>query len=538
MRTSMSLGTAAVLALASVARAVPMCAINCFQNAVTDYPPLDCTEANMYLCFCKSTFLALTFKDCTYTDCESAADTVEAIEFGLDLCEQLGAPLDIPTGPPESWTASATTSTEPTSVDSVSAAPTRTRTPWPECVFTCVDKSLAGGEAYGCASDDYGCFCENEDLVTGYRDCAYSECKTPEEITRVINYGLYLCESANVTITVPTVPPTLVPSGTASTTSSAPTRTHTPWPDCVFTCVDQGLASGEAYGCAPDDYECFCRHEDLVTGYRDCAYAECKSPEEITRVINYGLYLCDSVNVTITVPTVPPTVVPTVVPTGTATSTSSAPTRTRTPWPECVFTCVDQGLAAGEPYGCTQDNPGCFCEHEDLVIGYRDCAYAECKSPVEITRVINYGLYLCEAANITITVPTVPPTAGPTGRSTAKPTATGEPKPTGSSDDEDCPTETEASNPGPTKAPCQTGNCPGESDDVDDEDESQTPCDTGNCPSAGSGSGSGGSSSGSGAGSGSGGGGGDEQVVVALANALTAAPGLVLAAGLAFAILV
>lgn len=58
--------------------------MTCFQNVVTEHPPLDCTEDNMYLCFCVSPSLQSYFVDCAYSDCGSGAE--EAIQFGVGLC--------------------------------------------------------------------------------------------------------------------------------------------------------------------------------------------------------------------------------------------------------------------------------------------------------------------------------------------------------------------------------------------------------------------------------------------------------------------
>lgn len=83
--TTYSLTAAAgLLALASLATAQSFCAITCFQNVVTEHPPLDCTEDNMYLCFCKSQSLQNYFIDCAYDDCASEAQA--AVDFGVNLC--------------------------------------------------------------------------------------------------------------------------------------------------------------------------------------------------------------------------------------------------------------------------------------------------------------------------------------------------------------------------------------------------------------------------------------------------------------------
>ncbi|RBQ90868.1 hypothetical protein VDGD_05641 [Verticillium dahliae] len=91
---------ATVLSLATIAAAQSFCAITCFQNVVTEFPPLDCTEANMYLCFCKSTSLQGHFLDCVYDDC--AAEAESAVAFGVNLCSELGAPITVPPREPVS----------------------------------------------------------------------------------------------------------------------------------------------------------------------------------------------------------------------------------------------------------------------------------------------------------------------------------------------------------------------------------------------------------------------------------------------------
>ncbi|KAK1764180.1 hypothetical protein QBC33DRAFT_596104 [Phialemonium atrogriseum] len=99
MKTSSSLQLAAagLLSLASVALGVPYCAITCFQDVITDHPPLSCTEANMYLCFCKAEDLQGYFLDCVYSECGADAD--EAVDFGVDLCQELGVPITVPPRP-------------------------------------------------------------------------------------------------------------------------------------------------------------------------------------------------------------------------------------------------------------------------------------------------------------------------------------------------------------------------------------------------------------------------------------------------------
>lgn len=40
----------------------------------------------MYLCFCKSTLLALLYKDCVCNECD-ADDATEAMDFGFYACD-------------------------------------------------------------------------------------------------------------------------------------------------------------------------------------------------------------------------------------------------------------------------------------------------------------------------------------------------------------------------------------------------------------------------------------------------------------------
>ncbi|KAM0273556.1 hypothetical protein ACHAQH_008282 [Verticillium albo-atrum] len=107
---------ATVLSLATIAAAQSFCAITCFQNVVTEFPPLDCTEENMYLCFCKSTSLQGHFLDCVYDDCSAEADA--AVSFGVNLCQELGAPITVPPRP--------TTTSTPAAVTTTAAAETTT----------------------------------------------------------------------------------------------------------------------------------------------------------------------------------------------------------------------------------------------------------------------------------------------------------------------------------------------------------------------------------------------------------------------------
>lgn len=88
-----------VLSMASMALAIPQCAISCFQKVVTEHPPLDCKEKDMYHCFCKMPSLQNYFYQCaTGGGCPDAASGQEAIGFGVNLCSELGLPITPPGG--------------------------------------------------------------------------------------------------------------------------------------------------------------------------------------------------------------------------------------------------------------------------------------------------------------------------------------------------------------------------------------------------------------------------------------------------------
>ncbi|KAJ4320696.1 hypothetical protein N0V84_005760 [Fusarium piperis] len=83
---------ALLLSLASVATAaMPKCAIDCFQDVIYAHPPMGCKESTMYLCFCKMPSLQWYFIECGNAKCE---DSEGAISFGLNLCDELGYPIE------------------------------------------------------------------------------------------------------------------------------------------------------------------------------------------------------------------------------------------------------------------------------------------------------------------------------------------------------------------------------------------------------------------------------------------------------------
>ncbi|KEZ44699.1 hypothetical protein SAPIO_CDS2781 [Scedosporium apiospermum] len=133
----MKTATFAAITMASVAAAIPMCAINCFTNVITEHPPLDCTEPDMYHCFCKMPSLQQYFLECSYSSgtCATEAEGAEAVAFGVDLCSQLGLPITIDTKPPTKPTS--TPPTEPTTQPPAETTgsepePTESKDPEPE----------------------------------------------------------------------------------------------------------------------------------------------------------------------------------------------------------------------------------------------------------------------------------------------------------------------------------------------------------------------------------------------------------------------
>ncbi|CAG9954052.1 unnamed protein product [Clonostachys rosea f. rosea IK726] len=106
--------------LASQAQAQTGCAVSCFQKVITEHPPLSCTEANMYLCFCKDTSLQNYFIDCAKSSCGNNYQT--AVEFGYSLCNDLGAPINT-AQPTSSAAAQPTTSAAAQPSSSAAAQP-------------------------------------------------------------------------------------------------------------------------------------------------------------------------------------------------------------------------------------------------------------------------------------------------------------------------------------------------------------------------------------------------------------------------------
>ncbi|KAI8713535.1 CFEM domain-containing protein [Fusarium sp. LHS14.1] len=83
---------AQLLSLAAMATAqMPKCAIDCFQDVIYAHPPMACKESTMYLCFCKMPSLQWYFIECGNEKCE---DSEGAISFGLNLCDELGYPIE------------------------------------------------------------------------------------------------------------------------------------------------------------------------------------------------------------------------------------------------------------------------------------------------------------------------------------------------------------------------------------------------------------------------------------------------------------
>ncbi|CRK21708.1 hypothetical protein BN1723_002823, partial [Verticillium longisporum] len=87
------LAVAATTLVSTVSAQFPLCALSCFEKTMQIPQAQTCTEANMFLCFCKSTLLALAYRDCACQECPSTATAVSAVQYGLDICTQAGAPI-------------------------------------------------------------------------------------------------------------------------------------------------------------------------------------------------------------------------------------------------------------------------------------------------------------------------------------------------------------------------------------------------------------------------------------------------------------
>ncbi|CRK21854.1 hypothetical protein BN1723_012497 [Verticillium longisporum] len=87
------LAVAATTLVSTVSAQFPLCALSCFEKTMQLPQAQTCTEANMFLCFCKSTFLALAYRDCACKECPSTTTAVSAVQYGLDICTQAGAPI-------------------------------------------------------------------------------------------------------------------------------------------------------------------------------------------------------------------------------------------------------------------------------------------------------------------------------------------------------------------------------------------------------------------------------------------------------------
>ncbi|CAI4214068.1 unnamed protein product [Parascedosporium putredinis] len=54
-----------------------------------------CTEANLFLCFCKSSYLPVLYKNCICNSCPgTTAQKKASLQFGLDTCTINGSPIN------------------------------------------------------------------------------------------------------------------------------------------------------------------------------------------------------------------------------------------------------------------------------------------------------------------------------------------------------------------------------------------------------------------------------------------------------------
>ncbi|KAH6892438.1 hypothetical protein B0T10DRAFT_605174 [Thelonectria olida] len=95
--TPVQLAAAGILSMASVAAAIPICAADCFSKVIAQHPPLDCKLPSMYDCFCDIAEMQGYYIQCVNSDCGSRADSSEAIQFGVELCLEIGYTIAAPT---------------------------------------------------------------------------------------------------------------------------------------------------------------------------------------------------------------------------------------------------------------------------------------------------------------------------------------------------------------------------------------------------------------------------------------------------------
>lgn len=84
----------AAIAMASAAAAQGVCSVTCFQRVIAEHPPLDCTEENMYLCFCKDSALQNWYLECAQSECPDSVQGV--INFGVTTCRSYGITITPP----------------------------------------------------------------------------------------------------------------------------------------------------------------------------------------------------------------------------------------------------------------------------------------------------------------------------------------------------------------------------------------------------------------------------------------------------------
>ncbi|KAM5356644.1 hypothetical protein ACJ41O_003290 [Fusarium nematophilum] len=206
------------LAMASVATAaIPKCSIECFQGVITDHPPMDCKEANMYLCFCKMPSLQWYYVECAKSDCGTNSE--EAISFGTNLCDELGFPIDTDSleEPPKTQ--------EHTLTD---AFPSATTTKDAEEATTTAEETTEASAVETTAA-------ASETATTEAEETTEAETETAE--------GTETAEETDAAETT-AEETTAAPSGTVSSTDATTDAASTPAP----TEVDNGASSGSVSG--------------------------------------------------------------------------------------------------------------------------------------------------------------------------------------------------------------------------------------------------------------------------------------------------
>lgn len=177
-----------------------------------------------------------------------------------------------------------------------------------DCARPCLNDVLNAQPAYGCTAGDIACFCSKEEVVAGFKTCVAAACDNDEhKVEESIEYGVHACAAA-IAGTDPSAESDSDADSDSESHSDAESDSHAGEEE-EYTCPEQCLigliTEGTAAGCGADNITCFCTNEALLLSLRDCAYT-C-SATEATELITYGLDMCASAGITVTLDTSDPT---------------------------------------------------------------------------------------------------------------------------------------------------------------------------------------------------------------------------------------